>query len=87
MPEKTSPTPARKPLKSRKSLRLLGDGNGDRFVNSGDFCAFRGTYLADPQSETFDPAFDLNQDGFINSADFRLFRQQNLKGIPHENDG
>ena len=67
-------------------FRLLGDGNGDRFVNSGDFRGFRATYLADPQSEAFDPAFDLNQDGVINSADFRLFRQQYLQGIPHEND-
>jgi len=67
-------------------FRLLGDGNGDRVVNSFDFRQFRATYLRDPSDTRFNAAFDFNQDGFVNSTDFRQFRRQYLKGVPHAND-
>lgn len=65
-------------------FRLLGDGNGDRFVNSADFRAFRAAYLASPHEPRWNAAYDLNNDGFINSADYRIFRNQYLNKVPHE---
>jgi hypothetical protein len=52
-----------------------GDYNGDRITNLQDYAIFSNLW----QSNTMDPAFDLNNDGLIDNSDFQLWMPNWLK--------
>jgi hypothetical protein len=59
---------------------LLGDSNGDGFVNSGDAVQTRGRSGQAAGATNF--RSDVNADGFINSGDTLSVRSRSGTSIP-----
>jgi hypothetical protein len=59
---------------------LLGDVNGDRFVNGGDVIQVRAQAGATLDATNFRD--DLNLDGFINGGDSALARREAGNSLP-----
>jgi hypothetical protein len=53
-------------------VKLLGDINGDRYVNIKDAAILGLAFGSKPGDSTWDPRCDLNQDGYINIKDVVL---------------
>jgi hypothetical protein len=59
---------------------LIGDSNGDRFVNSGDALQTRSRSGQTTGAPNF--RSDMNGDGFINSGDTLVVRSRSGAGLP-----
>jgi hypothetical protein len=54
------------------SVRLMGDVNGDGFVNMKDIALVARAFGSHPGSPNWNPACDLNGDGVVNMKDIAL---------------
>jgi hypothetical protein len=59
---------------------LLGDSNGDRFVNAGDALQTRSRSGQGTDATNF--RSDVNADGFINSGDTTAVRSRSGTALP-----
>ena len=57
----------------RRASDLVGDFNGDRLVNFGDFLTFAEGYTKKPVDAGYNQRLDLNGDGRIDLQDFLIF--------------
>ena len=65
-------------VESDNFFRNFGDINGDRFLSTPDFIAFRNSLGSSTFGEgtSYDSDFDYNLDGFISTPDFIEFRNR-----------